>query len=106
MDRWHEETPTPRRGTGRQGPVRRSGGRGLAKVATKHGHTISYGTDDSILAGTYTRKPSVDAPRPGLPRRPARAGRPRDRRHARTQHRAGGAAAQGVDELGPENGRC
>lgn len=36
-----------------------AGGRGLAKVACKHGHTISYGTIDSILAGTYTRKPSV-----------------------------------------------
>lgn len=36
-----------------------AGGRGLAKVAGKHGHTISYGTIDSILAGTYTRKPSV-----------------------------------------------
>ncbi|MGX0886423.1 hypothetical protein ACUW97_000807 [Kocuria rhizophila] len=36
-----------------------AGGRGLAKVATKHGHTISYGTIDSMLAGTYTRKPSV-----------------------------------------------
>ena len=36
-----------------------AGGRGLAKVASKHGHTISYGTIDSILAGTYTRKPSV-----------------------------------------------
>ena len=37
-----------------------AGGRGLAKVAGKHGHTISYGTIDSILAGTYTRKPSVE----------------------------------------------
>lgn len=36
-----------------------AGGRKLALVAKERKHSVSYGTIDSILAGTYTRKPSI-----------------------------------------------
>nr|WP_312964391.1 hypothetical protein [Kocuria rhizophila] len=80
-----------------------AGGRGLAKVATKHGHTISYGTIDSILAGTYTRKPSVKTLRAlaylaGLPEQ--------DVLEIAGMRAPSTALAEqlpeGVDELGPE----
>jgi len=80
-----------------------AGGRGLAKVAGKHGHTISYGTIDSILAGTYTRKPSVKTLRAlaylsDLPERQVLG-------IAGMRAPSNGLAEQlpeGVDELGPE----
>ena len=40
-----------------------AGGRRLALAAKERKHSVSYGTIDSIFAGTYTRKPSTKTPK-------------------------------------------